>query len=224
MTIDQVHRLIRFLIRKANGKWYAPEQLDDAINVGQLAVFNTYFDISDKSQPIHMALNPFRMPFEFTPSNFTGEFLPKPDGFLFTTELMVRNYDNKSRKASTSDVKMYKENEWESAKNSQVRPAIQANPIAMESGTQFEFYPIGRYNGRLRFLRLPVAPKYGYSLVNRMPVYNPDTSTDLEWADIYINQIILKALSSIGINMSAQDILTYSEQKTNQNLNTANKE
>lgn len=224
MTIDETHRLIRFLIRKANGAWFSPEQIDDALNIGQLAVFNTYFEIKTKTQPIHMALNPFRVPLDFTPANFTNGVLIKPAGFLYIAGLMVRNYDNKYKKAFTEDVRIYKENQWEGAKKSQVNPATSVSPISMENETGFEFHPMGNYNGKLRYLRLPVAPYYAYTIVNRQPVNNAGASTNLEWADIYVNQIILKALSSIGINMSAQDILTYSEQKTNQSLNSTNKE
>lgn len=223
MTIDKVHTDLQFIIRKANGKWYAPEELDEVLHSGQLSVFRTYREMGNKNQPVHMALNPFKVNYTFSPPDFIGAVMTKPTGYEYATGIMVRNYDNKYKKAFTEDVTLYTENEWEFAKNSQVSPASSDKPIALES-QGIEFYPQASYNGTLRYLRLPNRPKYDYVLNGRDPVYQPSTSIDLEWSDLYVREIILKALSIIGINLGAQDILNYAEQKTNQNIATANKE
>jgi len=63
-------------------------------------------------------------------------------------------------------------------------------------------------------LRRPAKPVYGYTTSGRTIIYNPATSTQLEFTDVYINNIISIALKFWGINMAEQDIQVFAQNQT----------
>jgi hypothetical protein len=89
---------------------------------------------------------------------------------------------------------------------------------------QIQLYPsTDSYTGTLYYMKRPVKPVYGYDIVGgRQIVYNPLTSTQLQWRDTDIDTILLKALSSIGINLSDQEVSQFAELKSSENYQGVN--
>ena len=80
-------------------------------------------------------------------------------------------------------------------------------------------YPAAGYTGSVTYLRRPVAPVYAYTTISgRVIVYDPVNSVQLEWKQTDIIPILLKALSSIGINLSNSDLGQFSQIKTQGNF------
>jgi hypothetical protein len=52
----------------------------------------------------------------------------------------------------------------------------------------------------------------------RVVVYNANTSTQLEWGQEWVTPILLKALSSIGINLRDAEVQQYAEMKNQNNF------
>ena len=63
------------------------------------------------------------------------------------------------------------------------------------------------------YLRKPIKPEWGYTLVDGRPVYDIATSIDLEWPIQVFNEISVRVLSFIGINLREGDLSQYSEGK-----------
>ena len=89
---------------------------------------------------------------------------------------------------------------------------------------QIQLYPsTDSYTGTLYYMKRPIKPVYGYTIVGgRQIVYNPETSTQLQWRDTDIDTILLKALSSIGINLSDQEVSQFAELKSSENYQGVN--
>jgi len=88
---------------------------------------------------------------------------------------------------------------------------------------QIQLYPSqDSYTGTIYYMKRPIKPVYGYTVVGRQIVYNPDTSTQLQWRDTDIDTILLKALSSIGINLSDQEVSQFAELKSSENYQGVN--
>lgn len=98
---------------------------------------------------------------------------------------------------------------------------VRIDPIAFPT----EDYPYGTIDGNtilvypssidridLTYLRRPTQPVWGYTIVNDEAIYNPATSTQLEWKEMYHIDIARFILSYIGINFRDQELLTYAEQ------------
>jgi hypothetical protein len=88
---------------------------------------------------------------------------------------------------------------------------------------QIQLYPSqDYYTGTIYYMKRPIKPVYGYTVVGRQIVYNPETSTQLQWRDTDIDTILLKALSSIGINLSDQEVSQFAELKSSENYQGVN--
>jgi hypothetical protein len=122
-------------------------------------------------------------------------------------------------------VKMTNEDELGDKLNSQINPPVSTAPVgAMVSRRTIRLYPGDvNYIGNVYYMRRPKKPVYGYSVVGgRNIVYDPQSSVQLEWRDSDINYILLKALSSIGINLSDQEVSQFAELKSSENYQGVN--
>lgn len=122
-------------------------------------------------------------------------------------------------------IKMTNEDELADKLNSQINPPVETAPVG-EYVTlgEIQLYPqVNTYEGFVQYLRRPKKPIYGYEVVGgRSIVYNPSQSIQLEWRDSDVNTILLKALSSIGINLSDQEVSQFAETKSQQNYQSVN--
>jgi hypothetical protein len=122
-------------------------------------------------------------------------------------------------------VKMTNEDELADKLNSQINPPTANLPVGiMYQRRSIQLFPSNIvYTGFVHYMRRPVKPVYGYSVVGgRVIVYDPASSVQLEWKDTDINFILLKALSSIGINLSDQEASQFAEMKSQENYQGVN--
>ena len=122
-------------------------------------------------------------------------------------------------------VKMTNEDELADKLNSQINPPSENLPVGvMFQRRSIQLYPANTvYTGFVNYMRRPIKPVYGYSVVGgRSIVYNPSQSVQLEWKDTDVNFILLKALSSIGINLSDQEASQFAEMKSQENYQGVN--
>lgn len=195
---------IQYLIRKERGVFQTPAQITTNLDAGQLDAFEEYFKPYGETQKIHDALRPFRVYYPFT-SDAAG-FVTYPSDYihLLGTPFSVSG-------STVNQVFFYNEDEFVNALNSQLRPVSLSSPIAVDTSTGFSLYPQSTQRGFFTYLRRPATPVYGYTQVGRVITYDPNTSTQLEWNEIYINNIIAKSLRYIGINMSEDEISKFAE-------------
>lgn len=122
-------------------------------------------------------------------------------------------------------VKMINEDELSNRLNSQIDPVTYTAPVGeMTQLRKIQLYPkTNNYTGTVSYMRKPIKPVYGYTVTGgRTIVYDPLTSTQLEWRESDINMVLLKALSSIGINLSDGEVSQFAEVKSQQNYQGVN--
>jgi hypothetical protein len=74
------------------------------------------------------------------------------------------------------------------------------------------------YNGNVTFLTRPIKPVFAYTVISgRVIVYDSANSTQLQWRESEINSVVFKALQTLGINLSANEIAEWGNQKSQQN-------
>jgi len=93
------------------------------------------------------------------------------------------------------------------------------SPIGEQTAVKtFRLYPTHAYNGNVTYLKRPVRPVFGYSVISgRVIVYDAGTSTQLEWSSDWVNVILMKSLLSLGINIKDSDITNFAQAKTESN-------
>jgi hypothetical protein len=122
-------------------------------------------------------------------------------------------------------VKLVNEDELSNRLNSQIDPVVASAPVGeVLQLRKIQLYPkVNSYTGSVSYMRKPLKPVYGYTVTGgRTIVYDPATSTQLEWRESDVNMVLLKALSSIGINLSDAEVSQFAEVKSQQNYQGVN--
>jgi len=144
-------------------------------------------------------------------------------------------------------VKMSNEDELSDRLNSQINPPTITAPVAQmfteltynaqgfipppynnvpyNSNVSYniQLYPkVDQYTGTVNYMRRPLKPVYAYNINGRAIEYLPEQSIQLEWRTNDVNIILLKALSSLGINLGDQEIMQFAELKSQENYQGVN--
>lgn len=227
MNLEEAYRFLNFWLNKTFGYYYSPEDIDDIVDRGQMKLYSTLQPDYATSQRIKDALSPFRESYAFGyPESVNGVVtVPSDRDYLNLLDISI-NYTISAR-SITKYVPIPLPNEDERAErlNSQVDPVTATSPIGEMIGpASIQLYPEVQYNGKVTFLRRPVKPYFAYTLISgRVPVYDPVNSVQLEWAENWINEVLIRALDSVGINVGAADIMQWAQSNIQQSVNTQNK-
>lgn len=227
MNISECHDFLEFWINKYEGGYYSPQEIDEVIDRGQMSL---YADIQPKyatSQHIKDALSPFRAIYSFGNNDSILGIITIPASANFLNLLDCTIVYDISARSITKQVPINMVNEDVRAirLDSQIDPVTATSPIGEIIGYGvIQLYPKFQYVGNTTFLRRPVKPSFQYSVISgRVIVYDPINSVQLEWSENWQNAVLMKALESIGINLSAQDLLQWSEMKNQQNFQGENR-
>ena len=217
---DQIN-FLNFWIAKERGQFYTIPELENLLDYGQMSVFDDLHQKYATSQRIKDALIPFKEIYNFT--TLTSGYVIVPDSrYLKFLDLQI--YYNISDRRVYYPVKLINEDERADRLNSQIEPVTSTSPIGEQTAVKtFRLYPAHAYNGNVTYLRRPVKPVFGYNVISgRVIVYNPATSTQLEWGQDWINTILIKALKSIGINIKEADVSGFAEAASQANYTGLN--
>jgi hypothetical protein len=175
------------------------------------------------SQLIKDALSPFRETYNFTTQVSGYVIVPATD---YMDLLDIQIYFQVSNRTIYYPIKLYNEDERADRLNSQLDPVTITSPIGEQTAHKtFRLYPVNAYNGNVSYLRRPVKPVFGYNTISgRVIVYDSATSTQLEWRESEIPMVIIKALSSLGINIGSQEVQQWAQVKSESNYMNTNRQ
>lgn len=173
------------------------------------------------SQRVKDVLSPFKETYNFT-TLVSGVVIVPDTRYLNLSSIQI--YFQISDRRVYYGVDLANDDTLAERLNSQVNPPTVTSPVGEQVGQKsFRLYPASAYNGNVTYLRRPIKPVFGYNVISgRVVVYNPNASVQLEWEDSVTNQIVAKALSSVGINLTAVEIAQYAEQKSMENYQGVN--
>lgn len=213
MDLNAVYKLHEFILRKQRGAFVTYEELDEIYNLGQLDLINEYMDEYALTGKIHNALQPFKKNYIFTNTTSVNGFVDLPSDYLMALLSYTQTYNNNTQRIEYGEIRFHNEDSWVNAINSQLRPATKKLPAAKIIGGEIELFPKEVNAGILNYIRKPNAPVYAYSQVGRAVTYNANTSVQLEWSDLYITKVIMKALAYQSINLNEQQIAAFAAEK-----------
>lgn len=225
MDINEAFDFLNFWISKERGAFYTVPELELLIDRGQMSY---YTDIKTKystSTLIKEILSPFKRTYAFTPSNSISGYVVVPSDVDYLDFLDMQIEVDISSRILYNPVEIMAEDSRAYRLNSQVDPVTVSNPVAeIMAPRYFKMYPAAGYRGIITYLARPVAPVFGYSVISgRVIVYNPLTSTQLQWRDSDIVPILLKSLQSVGINLTSADVSQFAAMKTAENYQNVNR-
>tara|TARA_B100000497_G_C7691985_1_gene421074 strand:+ start:1025 stop:1729 length:705 start_codon:yes stop_codon:yes gene_type:complete len=88
-------------------------------------------------------------------------------------------------------------------------------PVACFYEQGIQFYPEESNRVVLTYLRRPAKPLWAFTTVNGRPVHDESNSVNLEFPEETLNEILVKILSYIGINLREPQLIQYSETQKN---------
>lgn len=204
MRIDTAYDLTVYILRKERNGFVSIEDWNLVVPRAQIDVYNDFYDSIPKGQKTHDALAPFKSVLTFTTATSPAGVVTMPDDYvhLITGNVTVSSVDY--------PIIFPEEDEMAYAKNPNGLRAPSATfPIGEETSLGvFQLTPATPQAGKMWYYRQPAIPVYNFTLNGREIVYD-NTSVDFEFADIYQNKIIAKALESFGVNLSDQEVFQY---------------
>lgn len=221
MNIQEVVNYLNFYINKITGAWYSPSEACELLDRGQMALYSDFKTRYATSQYVKDALSPFLRTANI---NGTVSGLVTINDVDYLDLLDMQIFFDINRRVY-APVKMVNEDERANRLSSQRDPVTATSPIGEQVGQRaFRLYPAASYNGNVTYFRRPAKPVFGYTLISgRVIVYNPLQSTQLEWSEQHIDAIIIKALATLGINLSDADIANYATDAAQRNYTGINR-
>ena len=215
MDLQTVHNKIYLLANKEQHFW-PHETLDDVLHSASLWKFNEYAAAYGVTQLLHVALAPFKVNYPFNTGNTPSGLITLPATYERLLSFYIQYTDGVVR---TKDVKEVNEDELGGRLDSQLKPVTITSPIYTETSKgNIQLYPQQPNSGYLFYLRTPVKPAFVYTVSGRTVTYNSAGSTQLEWNDTTINQLVIKAVQLLGVNIEAIPLVQYTELKDQQKI------
>jgi hypothetical protein len=206
-NINDIYNQMIFIVRKERGVFVTVDEAMQTLDNAQLEAVEEWFSTYGTTQIIHDAIRKLRVQKSFTSDStglvtFDADYLHLIGGAYTVSGSSINN------------VRFLNEDELALALKSQLRAVSTSNPIAIDASVGFRLYPAATQSGFYNYLRRPATPVLGYTQTGRTITYNSGTSTQLEFTDVYINNIISRALKFWGINMAEQDIQQFAQLQT----------
>ena len=241
MDLKVIHDRIDFEIAKEIDGYVSPEQKDIALDAAQLRAFSFLLGNESefspqlplaktgygKAQKIHNYLSPFKVEINYKSDSYllSDETGTGPDGvivlpedFLYLTGIYTTN--NKR-------IKIVNEDELADHLDSEILRPSGSTPIAIFGGKggtingfsiegkrKLQLFPQTGLALTAYILRRPAKPVFSYTIENRVVNYSATNSTQMEWDDIAIEQLIIpRALEIIARNLKDAEQTQYSMNK-----------
>lgn len=201
-TLDVIHDFIDFMARKERGAFLSPAEIDVLLDNAQMEFYEKLINEYAVTQKIHDALAIFKT--STTTQSGSDGSIDLPDNYLHLRSA------NAILGSTLYKIQFVEDDEFVEATKSQLRPVSTTRPLGRIEGGFIYVYPATTHYVTINYFRRPAAPSYVYTENGREIVYDPILSTQLEWQDTdYLNKIILRALSYVGINLNEQDITQF---------------
>ena len=169
-NISDIFSLVNYITRTERGVFIAPSEFNEVITAAQLELFQYFWTSYQADQKVEDALQPFKvLRYQFASNSSGLVTFPSDYVHLFLGVFSIYG-------STVCPVQFVDNENVADAVTNQLRPVTLSNPIAESSPTGFQMYPMSTQIGFYSYLRLPAQPVYGYTQVNRVITYDPNTS------------------------------------------------
>ena len=220
MDLADVHTRLFFLANREQNFWPRAD-VDIALDLAQTWKFNDAYQKYAIDQNSIDDLDPFKRTYSFTESDTPNGQITLPndptDRYMHFLSLYTQYYDGS--RIRTTLVDSVNEDKLGGRLNSQLEEVTRFAPIiTFTSPAVIQLYPKVPNSGYAFYLSQPDAPHFIYTQVGRTVTYNQAGSTQLKWNETAINEIIIKALQFLGVNINSNQLLQFTEMKDKEKI------
>lgn len=214
MTIKEIHDFIFFILDKEITGMPTHGEVDQALDRASIETFKNMLPFYNISQTYTDALAPFKTTYVFTNGSSENGIVTMPSSYMRFLSLMVMVYDNETEENKYEACEFVNADEIAERTKSQLRPLSIQKPVAHWTGKgQFQLFPNKPNTGKCIYLRRPARPVYAFTQSGRTVSYQSGSSTQLEWGEIETNTVIYRALQLLGVNLSDEKMIQYTQLK-----------
>ena len=220
MDANECYRICSFAIAKNKQQGYlTPDDFNLVINQGQKQYLDYLLGEYQKYQiqrpisvvafsnnaRIRQSISPLIYGTTLSPNTTTG-IAPFPSDYEYP-DAMWSLYGH-------YNIRFIQQDRQDAYLHSSIDPiSLTENQVYLINHEGFNFFPENIGSARLSYVRTPPSIVWGYVLdSNNRPVYNPATSQQPVWGDTDMMQIIVRALSLVGVNLQLGVVMQYAEQ------------
>jgi hypothetical protein len=212
-NIFDLYNFVNYITDKYRNGYLSPEEVSECLDAGQTALWNHHMGERQKGNELSLiALKPFKKISNVT-STYTGK-AASPSMYA-ETEGVFETIGSK-----TVSIKQVLTNELDYALSSGIYPIAQY-PRFIEDSDGLQIYPKATHNVEWHYIARPNTPVIGYTNNVNQVIYDPTTSTQLDFAPQYWNDVVSLALPYIGVNLSNAEVVGL-EQLFNINKDNGN--
>lgn len=205
MLIEKAHKLIRGTIRKSQGSYVSPEDID--MNLNRSINDHVLFLLSPKGNANNQPLSRYISRHSY--SNPSSNEYGLPPNFL--KEINIYSLAD----GNTYEGDILKEQEFTDRRNSYITPPDTIHPIARLLGTS-DTYPNGvieilpsQGNFIFSYYRTVNNCLFSYnSPDNRSIVFDEENSVEVDCNEGVLSEIVSRALVYFGVSLEAQNLLS----------------
>jgi hypothetical protein len=221
MNINEVYKLVSYLVDKYQGTYLSPDDFNMVINMAQ----NQYmsFLMDDTGAPNRNPKNPVGMSTSAIVADTLSTFLTettltivsqvanKPADIYKTVAIRTGDDNHPVRFVAGDRISSFIGNAIDAPTNTE--------PIYYEIGSTYKFFPSTIATANLSYIRVPMTLKWAYTgALVFDPANSVPTGTALEWPDTDIYEIIYRAIGIIGINLKDGDLVRAAQLVKNDGL------
>jgi len=235
MNLGELYKFINFIADKeVSGQTMTPEQFNLNLKAVNLEMLKLKIGLPEEYQPgmplpkqaleitqkITEDIRPFKVwyggpDYPQLPIDSYGRST-FPSDYAYPSSIRHKRYTNTGCSAYDKEYNsleiLFDDQIGDRLANSIKMPTVK-DPVCVFYSDYIQFYPTTLTSVDFTYIRKPVTPIFGYTLVDDVPVYNAATSTELEWDEILHVDIARMILSKVGINLKDAEIWQYSETK-----------
>lgn len=238
ININDLYKFVQFISNKEQSGYVKPSEFNMAVDRAQMQLFMERYNNPAEYQPgrpiprvsyqqtqkISDDLRPFIK--KSVKTLASGKLLWSTlNDYIHISSLRV-NYNSTNNCGETTTkkkgVKVVDDAELSTYLDSSLLKPTDRYPIAAIYNGYLQLYPETINKLEITYLSRPQRPSDGefwkYSISNDLPVYNSSASTNLAWSDELFNEIAIRVLSFIGINLRETVLSQYAEVKKTQGI------
>tara|TARA_R110002020_G_scaffold54322_2_gene151594 strand:- start:125 stop:847 length:723 start_codon:yes stop_codon:yes gene_type:complete len=238
ININELYKFVQFVSNKEQSGYVKPSEFNLAVDRAQMQLFMERYNNPAEYQPgrpvprvayqqtqkVSDDLRPF-IKKVYQPLLNGGKFLWSnlPD-YMHLSSLRAQYYkvDNTNGESElrSSGVRILDDSELSSYLDSSILQPTPEYPIAAIYNGYLQVYPTNITGIDVTYLSRPIKANWAFTVnaTTGMPDYDDATSTDLNWSDELFNEIGVRILSFIGVNLKDNTITQYSELKKQQGI------
>lgn len=200
-SIERAHYDLKMLLPSSDSRYFSPEELDSAINMAIMDLFNMQYKAFGETQRISDDLARFKTitVLPTTPGTGGAAIGALPESHLYTLSVYVNKI---GAVPIVKRLRIVEEQYIAQYIDSEAFGPSEDNCICRLVGPNVHAYPNTITEIGITYFRKPIHCKYAYTLtglLGNVPVYDPINSIQIDYSDAAYNQIIQKTLTYLGV-------------------------